>query len=111
MVHEIKLYEQSGCGAQFINRIRRLKRIIKKLENFGCQRRPEKIFSDKAVYLDKSTSISEKIFPVRSIKMRNSSENDSSEEEELFRIEYPAEEQKFCSSTAFNSRLLICLRK
>ena len=80
-VHEIKLYEQSGCGVQFINPDKKkLKRIIKKLEKDGCQRRPEKIpFLQGLFTWIKSTSISEKIFPVRSIKMRNSSENDSSE--------------------------------
>ena len=83
-VHEIKLYEASGCGVEFKDLSsedrRRLRRMTKKIEQAGYKRRPEKVsvfrgFNDWL----KKTSLSEKIFPLNVKYKRSGSDNDSSE--------------------------------
>ena len=84
-VHEIKLYEKNGCGVKFIKPDKKLlKKIINKLDREGYKRRPEKIpfLQGLSTWL-KSTSISEKIFPMKSIQKKVPSENDSSEKSPL----------------------------
>jgi hypothetical protein len=68
-VHEIKLYENPGCGVLFIRHdkstTQRLKQVMKKVKKAGYSCRPEKISFFKGLYnwlFNKS--LSEKIFPL-----------------------------------------------